>query len=71
MPTFLEWDQAVLERVGGLAVYVSLHRYVGNPDDNKQGDVLKLVIDGPEYESRHGNVPYRIVRPSSIEVKSD
>ena len=30
MATFLEWDRTVLEHVGGLADYVSLHRYVGN-----------------------------------------
>lgn len=30
MPSFLEWDRTVLERLGGLADFVSLHRYVGN-----------------------------------------
>ena len=30
MPTFLEWDRQVLEHLGDLADYVSLHRYVGN-----------------------------------------
>jgi alpha-N-arabinofuranosidase len=34
MPTYAEWDRQVLERVGDLADYVSLHRYVGNPDDD-------------------------------------
>jgi alpha-N-arabinofuranosidase len=34
MPTYLEWDHQVLEVVGDLADYVSLHRYVGNPDDD-------------------------------------
>ena len=34
MPTFLQWDREVLERLGGLADYISLHRYVGNPDDD-------------------------------------
>lgn len=34
MPTYLEWDRQVLEYVGGLAHYISLHRYVGNPDGN-------------------------------------
>jgi alpha-N-arabinofuranosidase len=32
MPTFVEWDRQVLEIVGDLADYVSLHRYVGNLD---------------------------------------
>jgi alpha-N-arabinofuranosidase len=34
MPSFLEWDRTVLERLGGLADYVSLHRYVGNESDD-------------------------------------
>ncbi len=34
MPTYLEWDRTVLEHLGGLADYVSLHRYVGNPQDD-------------------------------------
>ncbi len=32
MPTWLDWDRTVLESMGGTADYVSLHRYVGNPD---------------------------------------
>ncbi len=34
MPTYMDWDQEVLGRVGGLADYISLHRYV----DNRAGD---------------------------------
>jgi alpha-N-arabinofuranosidase len=34
MPTYMEWDRTVLEYVGGLADYISLHRYVGNPNDD-------------------------------------
>jgi len=34
MPTYMEWDRVVLEHVGGLADYVSLHRYVGNQADD-------------------------------------
>jgi alpha-N-arabinofuranosidase len=30
MPSFMQWDREVLERVGGLADYISLHRYVDN-----------------------------------------
>ena len=30
MPTYAEWDRQVLEYMGDLADYVSLHRYVGN-----------------------------------------
>ena len=34
MATFLQWDRTVLEHLGGLADYVSLHRYVGNRNDD-------------------------------------
>jgi len=34
LPTYMEWDRQVLEHIGDLADYVSLHRYVGNPDDD-------------------------------------
>lgn len=37
LPTYLQWDREVLERVGGLVDYISLHRYVGNPDDDTPG----------------------------------
>ena len=34
LPTYMEWDRQVLEHVGDLADYVSLHRYVGNREDS-------------------------------------
>jgi alpha-N-arabinofuranosidase len=34
LPTYMEWDRTVLEYLGDLADYVSLHRYAGN----QQGD---------------------------------
>ena len=34
LPTYMEWDRQVLEGVGDLADYLSLHRYVGNLDDD-------------------------------------
>jgi len=34
LPTYLEWDRVALESVGGLASYISAHRYVGNPNDD-------------------------------------
>jgi alpha-N-arabinofuranosidase len=34
MSTYMEWDRQVLEHVGDLADYVSLHRYVGNREDD-------------------------------------
>jgi alpha-N-arabinofuranosidase len=34
LPTYLEWDQQVLEYMGDWADYISLHRYVGNHNDD-------------------------------------
>jgi alpha-N-arabinofuranosidase len=34
LPTYLEWDRQVLEYLGGQVDYISLHRYVGNPQDD-------------------------------------
>ncbi|MBN1581852.1 MAG: alpha-N-arabinofuranosidase, partial [Anaerolineae bacterium] len=34
LPTYMEWDRQVLEHVGDLADYISLHRYVGNRNDD-------------------------------------
>ena len=34
MPTYLEWDRTVLEFLGDFADYISLHRYVGNHEDD-------------------------------------
>lgn len=34
LPTYMEWDRQVLEHIGNLADYVSLHRYVGNRSGN-------------------------------------
>ncbi|HEX2949733.1 MAG TPA: alpha-L-arabinofuranosidase C-terminal domain-containing protein [Armatimonadota bacterium] len=34
MNTYMEWDRQVLEYLGDLADYVSLHRYVGNTDND-------------------------------------
>jgi alpha-N-arabinofuranosidase len=42
MPTFLDWDRTVLETVGGLATYISAHRYVGNSEDDTE-DYLAIT----------------------------
>ena len=42
MPTYVEWDRQVLEYLGDLADYVSLHRYVGN-HANDTPDYLALT----------------------------
>jgi len=34
LPTYMEWDRTVLEYIGDLADYISLHRYVGNETDD-------------------------------------
>jgi alpha-N-arabinofuranosidase len=34
LPTYLEWDRQVLEYLGDQVEYISLHRYVGNPQDD-------------------------------------
>lgn len=34
LPSYMEWDRTVLEYVGPFADYVSLHRYVGNEQDD-------------------------------------
>jgi alpha-N-arabinofuranosidase len=34
MPTYMEWDRQELEYEGDLADYTSLHRYVGNQEDD-------------------------------------
>jgi alpha-N-arabinofuranosidase len=34
LPTWMEWDRQVLEHLGDAADYVSLHRYVGNRQDD-------------------------------------
>jgi alpha-N-arabinofuranosidase len=36
LPTYLEWDREVLERLGGLGHYISLHRYVDNHADDTE-----------------------------------
>jgi len=39
LQTYLEWDRKVLEYLGGQVDYISLHRYVGNP----QNDILDYL----------------------------
>ena len=42
LPTYMEWDRVVLEYLGGLADYVSLHRYARNPTGSTQ-DFLAIT----------------------------
>ena len=34
LPTYMDWDRTVLEYIGPFADYISLHRYVGNPNED-------------------------------------
>jgi len=34
LPSYMDWDRQVLEYVGDYADYISLHRYVGNPEND-------------------------------------
>ncbi|MCJ7703683.1 MAG: hypothetical protein MUO62_19055, partial [Anaerolineales bacterium] len=34
LPSYMEWDRTILEYIGPYADYISLHRYVGNNDNN-------------------------------------
>ena len=42
LPTYLEWDRQVLEGLGGLGHYISLHRYVDNHADDTE-DFLAIT----------------------------
>ena len=42
LPTYIEWDRQVLDYVGDYADYISLHRYVGNPNKDTP-DYLALT----------------------------
>ena len=42
LPTYMEWDRQVLEHMGDLADYISLHRYVGN-NANDTPDYLAIT----------------------------
>ena len=45
MPTYPVWDRTVLEELGGLADYISLHRYVGNLDNSSDYLAISNEID--------------------------
>lgn len=34
LPSYMEWDRQVLDHMGELTDYISLHRYVGNPNND-------------------------------------
>lgn len=42
LPTYMEWDRKVLEYIDSYADYISLHRYVGNPQKDT-ADYLAVI----------------------------
>jgi len=48
MPTYMEWDRQVLDYMGDLADYVSLHRYVGN----EKKDVADFLAVGASIDKQ-------------------
>ena len=50
--TFPEWDREVLEYIGTLAPYVSLHKYVGNPND----DPFEYFATGTKVDRQIGTI---------------
>jgi alpha-N-arabinofuranosidase len=55
LPTYLEWDRKVLEHCKEEVEYLSLHRYVGNPDD-----------DTPEFLAVTNSIDRQIEATDSI-----
>ena len=60
MSTYMEWDRQVLEYVGDLADYVSLHRYVGSRG-NDTADFL-AVTNGIDRQIEEMDAACRFVR---------
>jgi alpha-L-arabinofuranosidase len=58
LPTYMEWDRGVLEYLGSYADYISLHRYVGN-ENNNTADFLAVTnsID-QQIEEMDAACPY-------------
>ncbi len=42
LPTYMDWDRTVLEYIGPFTDYISLHRYIGNPQ-NDTSDYLAVT----------------------------
>jgi len=60
LPTYMEWDRQVLEYIGDLADYVSLHRYVGN-QANDTADYL-AVSNGVDRQIEEMDAVCRFVK---------
>ncbi|HXD09545.1 MAG TPA: alpha-L-arabinofuranosidase C-terminal domain-containing protein [Anaerolineales bacterium] len=55
LPSYMEWDRQVLDHMGDLTDYISLHRYVGNP--NK---------DTPDYLAITNSIDRQIEEMDSV-----
>jgi alpha-N-arabinofuranosidase len=66
-PSYMEWDRIVLEYLGSYADYVSLHRYVGNPDKDT-ADYL-AVTNSIDRRIEHMDAVCRIVQAKTRSTK--
>lgn len=66
-PSYMEWDRIVLEYIGSYADYVSLHRYVGNPEDDT-ADYL-AVTNSIDRRIEHMDAVCRIVQAKTRSKK--
>ena len=66
-PTYMEWDRAVLEYLGPYADYVSLHRYIDNPN-NDTSDFL-AATNSIDRRIEHMDAVCRIVQAKTRSKK--
>ena len=59
LPTYMDWDRTVLEHLGELADYVSIHRYVGN--DDKDTPAYLAVTESIEQQIKETDALCRYV----------
>jgi len=67
MPTYMEWDRQVLEHIGKLADYISLHRYVGN--QNKDAADYLAVTNSIDQQIEEMDAVCRFVQAKSRSPK--
>ena len=66
-PTYMEWDRTVLEYLGPYADYVSLHRYIDNPN-NDTSDFL-AATNSIDQRIEHMDAVCRIVQAKTRSKK--
>ena len=67
LPTYIEWDLTVLEYIGPLADYVSLHRYLGNPENDTADYLASMVTVDQRIE--HMDAVCRVVQAKTQSKK--